>query len=82
MILIAQQMYQLKTLLRKITMSRGRQKYPLIPQERISGHKHDKKNFNQMFYIEEKSAGLSWMKKKNKMKNLNKNSEKKVAKPL
>lgn len=62
-ILIAQQMYQLKTQLRQITMSTGRQKYHLIPQEGISGHKHDKKNFNQIFYIEEKSAGLSRTKK-------------------
>lgn len=56
-------MYQLKTQLRQITMSTGRQKYHLIPQEGISGHKHDKKNFNQIFYIEEKSAGLSRTKK-------------------
>lgn len=65
MILIAQQMHQLKTLLGETTMSTRRQKYYSIPQEGISGHKHDKKKFNPMSYIQEKSAGSFWMKKKN-----------------
>lgn len=57
--LFAQQMHRLKTLLRKTSMSTGRWKYHLIPQEGISGHKHDKKKFNPMSFIQEKSAGLS-----------------------
>lgn len=56
LLLIAQQMHQLKTLLRQISRSTRWQKYHLISQEGISGHKHDKKNFNPVLHSE-----VSWL---------------------
>lgn len=84
LILITQQMHQLKTLLRQTSMSTRRQKYHLIPQEGISGHKHDKKNFNPVLHsgkacwlvLNEKKKKKIIKKSEKRLKNLIKKSHK------